>query len=313
MTQPLPPLPQTPKPVPKYARQPTAGEAITSLLTNNTYTVGEKIGEGAFGIVYACTDVWNNDLAVKVLKPIASYDKVKEAAVEEFQKLVTLRHPFLTFVHDAFEYRDTFYIVTERCYCPLTTLFTVVKDFNGFSWIRPIARCLLQAVQYLHTAGFVHQDIHLGNVFTNFTKDETDAGDPGSINFKLGDLGVAKAIAEVSVQNTRAQWILPPEVLNPTDFGPLDNRLDIYHVGLLFLQLTQGKVLEFTKDEVLAGKPRALALTLPAPYAAALEKALRRHVQFRTATAMELWRDLNSPPPTASPAPSAPSPQSGAV
>jgi hypothetical protein len=27
----------------------------------------------------------------------------------------------------------------------------------------------------------------------------------------------------------------------------------------------------------------------------ALEKALRRHVMFRTETAIELWRDLNSP------------------
>ncbi len=27
-----------------------------------------------------------------------------------------------------------------------------------------------------------------------------------------------------------------------------------------------------------------------------LEKTLRRHVIYRTATAMELWRDLNAPP-----------------
>jgi hypothetical protein len=39
-----------------------------------------------------------------------------------------------------------------------------------------------------------------------------------------------------------------------------------------------------------------MAQELPAPYNFALEKALRRHVMFRTETAMELWRDLNSPP-----------------
>src|SRR5580700_1893305 len=52
----------------------------------------------------------------------------------------------------------------------------------------------------------------------------------------------------------------------------------------------------FTGDEIIAGKPRQLALQLPAPYNFALEKALRRHVASRTANAMELWRDLNSPP-----------------
>ena len=38
-----------------------------------------------------------------------------------------------------------------------------------------------------------------------------------------------------------------------------------------------------------------MAFELPSPYNFALEKALRRHVEYRTANAMELWRDLNSP------------------
>jgi hypothetical protein len=40
---------------------------------------------------------------------------------------------------------------------------------------------------------------------------------------------------------------------------------------------------------------REMALTLPSPLNFALEKALRRHVEFRTATVMELWRDLHAP------------------
>ena len=49
-----------------------------------------------------------------------------------------------------------------------------------------------------------------------------------------------------------------------------------------------------TKEETLAGVPRQMALQLKPPYNFALEKSLRRHVQHRTATASELWRDLNS-------------------
>jgi hypothetical protein len=55
-----------------------------------------------------------------------------------------------------------------------------------------------------------------------------------------------------------------------------------------------GAELKFSNDEILAGKPRQLALQLPPPYNFALEKALRRHVAARTASAMELWRDLSS-------------------
>lgn len=279
----------------KSAVQPTIGEAITSLATNNTYTIGEKIGEGNFGIVYECADVWNNSLAVKVLKPKGTYEKVKASAEAEFLKLLQLRHPYVTFVYDAFEFRDTFYIITEKCHGPISILFDL-EPFDGMVWLMPLAKHLLQAINYLHLNNYVHQDIHEGNVFAAFVKDEMVTSKDAVLQFKLGDLGVSKLITEVDLENTRAQWMLPPEVLDPSEFGPIDSRIDIYHVGLLFLQIAYSKRIEFTKEEILSGKPRELALQLDPPYNFALEKTLRRHVEYRTANAMELWRDLNSPP-----------------
>jgi eukaryotic-like serine/threonine-protein kinase len=205
-----------------------------------------------------------------------------------------LRHPHVTYIYDAFECLETFYIITERCYRPLTHLFEL-EGYHGLGWIKPIARCLLQAVYFLHTNGYAHQDIHLGNVFTAFAKDELSEDEIGSIHFKLGDLGVAKLLSEIDATNTRAQWMLSPEVLDSAEFGPIDHRSDIYHCGLLFLNIASGSELQFTAEDILAGKPRELALQLPPPYNFALEKALRRRVPFRSASAMELWRDLNSP------------------
>ncbi|MBX3134555.1 MAG: protein kinase [Gemmatimonadaceae bacterium] len=273
---------------------PEPGEVITSLATGNTFVMGEQLGEGHFGVAYACTDVWDNQLAAKVLKPVGSYEEVRAKAEAEFQKLLFLRHPFITFVYDAFEYRDTFYIVTERCEEPVSSLFSL-PDYLVGDWGRPVARCILQAVAHVHGAGLVHQDIHLGNVFTSYAYDEVAPDEYQAIQFKLADLGVAKVAGDLRVENTRAQWMLPPEVLDPDEFGPIDYRVDIYHLGLLFLQLALGKELSFTVEEVLAGAPRALALTLPAPYNFALEKALRRHAVYRTASSLEMWRDLNSP------------------
>jgi serine/threonine-protein kinase len=257
--------------------------------------MGESIGEGSFGLVFACFDGWGNDLAAKVLKPTRSYDELRAAALGELQRLLVLRHPHITYVYDAFEYRDTFYIITERCYCPLTQLFKL-PDFNGQLWIIPIARCLLQAVQYLHVNQYAHQDIHPGNVFAAFSRDEIQPSEPGSIHFKLGDLGVSKVFGELDAANTLADWIKPPEAIDPGEYGPLDRRIDIYHLGLLFLQLAYSKEIRFSREEILAGRPREMALELPPPLNFALEKALRRHAAFRTGTAEELWRDLHSPP-----------------
>jgi hypothetical protein len=65
---------------------------------------------------------------------------------------------------------------------------------------------------------------------------------------------------------------------------------------MLFLQFAYSKELRFSREEILAGVPREMALRLPPPLNFALEKALRRHAAFRTASAAELWRDLYSPP-----------------
>jgi eukaryotic-like serine/threonine-protein kinase len=288
----------------KQVVNPAPGEMITSSFTGNTYTIGSPIGEGHFGVVFACTDVWQNELAAKVLKPTGTYEHVKTRAEAEFTKLLQVRNPFITFVFDAFEYRDTFYIITERCYCPVSHLFSL-DNFNGILWVKAISRCLLQAVHYLHLNGFVHQDIHLGNVFAALVKDEMapDLG-PGALSFKLADLGIAKLFGELQTANTRAAWMIPPEVHNPKEFGPIDHRIDLYHVGLLLLQIASGKELRFSEQEILDGFPRKKTLALPAPLNFALEKTLRRHVLFRTANAMELWRDLNAPPTLPDPPPS---------
>jgi len=283
----------------KICIQPTAGEVITSLRTGVSYTIGAKLGEGHFGIVYACTDGWENELAVKVLKPIGSYEKVKASAEAEFLKLLAFRHPNITYIFDAFEFRDTFYIITERCAGPVGTVLGL-PNFNAAALVMPIARCLLQGLHFLHTNGIVHQDIHAGNVFASVVKDELQRPSD-TLHFKLGDLGIAKLLSEVGVHNTRALWMQPPEFHNPVEFGPMDHRIDIYHVGLLLLQLALSRPLVFTEADILAGKPREAALALPPPLNFALEKALRRHAAVRTPSAMELWRDLHSMAGTAQP------------
>jgi serine/threonine protein kinase len=279
--------------LPKMLR-PEPGSQITSLITGNTYTFQSKLGEGFFSEVYACTDVWNNELAVKILKPRLPVERMREAAAREFTMLLTVRNPYVTHTFDAFEFQSNFFIVTERCLSTVDSLFDL-QNFNGMLWFMPIARCLLQAVHSLRVMRIAHQDIHLGNVMNFTQKDEMLTDRQAIWRFKLCDLGVARLLTDLAATELRKRSITPPEVLNPIIYGPLDHRIDIYHTGLVLLQLARSERLEFTQDEILAGKPRQLALELAPPYSLAIEKALRRRAQFRTATALELWRDIHSP------------------
>ena len=273
---------------------PAPGEGI--VFREVTYFIGPEIGKGSFGIVHECKDSWGNELAAKVLLPRQQpYDVIRENWTKEFEALVTFRHPFVTHIFAAFEYRDTFYLITERCHDTVTNLFTI-ENYNGFTWIMPIARCVLQAVHFLHGAGVVHKDLHPGNVFTSIIKDEIIPDKYNAMRFKVGDLGISKIIENIDAMNTLlAEWMLPPEAIAPAEFGKLDHRVDIYHCGLLFLQVLQGHTLNLTREQVLDGVPRQMAESLPPPFNFALAKALRRHVIYRTGSAMEFWRDLQHP------------------
>jgi serine/threonine protein kinase len=272
---------------------PTPGESIAAKHSNTTYTFGQLIGEGHFAFVYACKDEWNNDLAAKVLKPLGSHAEVSKSGSEEIQKLLAVRHPNITYLYDAFECRDTFYLITERCHQSLHDLFK--QRAIGVHSLLPVARCLLQAVDFIHRTGFVHQDIHVGNVFLTFARDAQGKKTlfaPRS--FKLGDLGVAKLIGQAATAQTRG-WLLPPELIDSATYGPADHRIDIFHIGLLLLQLAISQQRQFTPEEILNGVPGQIALRLQPPFNTALEKAVRRHVLHRTGTAKQLWGDLNIP------------------
>lgn len=271
---------------------PDHGTSIISEATGTTYTIGDLIDEGSFGFVYQAEDIWGNKLAAKILKPRGTYEEIKGAAFQEFTKLLQLRHPNVTHVHDAFEYRHTFYLVTERCTATLSALFDL-EDLDGMQWVHPLARCLLQAVHFLHTCGYVHQDIHFGNIFAQVHRNEMNPEEGKSVTFKLADFGITKVFEQVDAANTMLNpGMLPPEYLEPA-FGVMDHRIDIYHCGLLFLQLLCGKQLKFTNEEILSGLPRQLAEKLPDPYGRALAAALRRHVDARTSTAIDFWHNLN--------------------
>jgi serine/threonine protein kinase len=155
------------------------------VVTGNTYIFRSPIGEGHFGVVVACTDVWDNQLVAKVLKPHQdSADGLEARAVEELQKLVRVRHPNVTHIFDAFEFQGAYCLISERCDLTLADLMTE-PWFNGRIWIQAVARWLLQAAHFVHVQQLVHCDIHAGNVMGRRIKDELTPN-RAATTFKLG-------------------------------------------------------------------------------------------------------------------------------
>jgi serine/threonine protein kinase len=198
---------------------------------SNRYLIGEALGRGSYGATYACTDQWSNSLVVKVLIPNQqTYEQVRLNWHREITSLLTLRHPNITYVYDAFELSHTFHIVMERCGGSVTTLFSL-PDYDGDDWLLPIARCMLQAIGYMHDHGYVHKDIHLRNLFWTYLRNELMPHYSQSVTFKIGDLGVSRLEGEIRHFRPTIPWMVAPEVLDEGRFGPAGKPTDIYHAG----------------------------------------------------------------------------------
>lgn len=275
-----------------HIRWPKPGDTITCR-DGNAYHIGDKIGEGNYSIVYAAVDDWDNELAAKILKPGGQvFDAVMASFEKEKESLLRFRHPAVTHIYNAFSCENLFYLITERCAYTIKDLIRQ-GDFNGIGWIKPMARSILQAVGEIHKLGYVHRDIHLGNVFTSILRNvyAPDSGD-SVIRFKLGDFGISRLAKDISPAGTMADWLRPPEVLQPKNFGPLDLRVDIYHVGLLFLQMLYKSELTFSTQEVCEGKPKKMALEYNCVYSRVLAKALEPQPNDRYTSAISFWYDI---------------------
>ena len=296
MTDTAPPAPDWLKvPPTKVFTPPVAGEQIESRRCR--YSIGQKIAEGAFGAIFEAWDEWNNRLVAKVPVPHERpYPDVRAEWIDELTKLVHLRHPNITFVHDAFEYRDTFYIIIERCFATLNDLILRVRSspvLVGSLWIPFVARGLLQGVDYIHRSGYVHKDLHAGNVFLAQILDEMNQDRAPTLTVKIGDLGISRVESDIRIFGTIiAGWMQPPEFLDPIEFGSIDRRVDIYHSALLLLSLLTETPLSFTQEEISNGTPRQTAERSRSRYSAAIAKALRRHVAYRTPSALEFWKEI---------------------
>src|ERR1700680_928903 len=102
--------------------------------------------------------------------------------------------------------------------------------FQGFRWQSVAgANCTMRAprARFHARQWFRTSDLHLRNVLVAWAKSELVRDGPGSITFKVADLGLAKLAHEMDAQNTvLADWIRAPEAHDVAEYGPMDTRMD---------------------------------------------------------------------------------------
>jgi Tol biopolymer transport system component len=149
------------------------------------YRLVETIGQGGMGVVWKAADTTlDRDVAVKILPDALAADPDRLARFErEAKVLASLNHPNVATVHGFHEAEGVRFLVMELV--PGETLEERLKrGAMPPDEALPIARKIVDGIEYAHERGIVHRDLKPANV-----KLTADGG------VKVLDFGLAKALA----------------------------------------------------------------------------------------------------------------------
>lgn len=190
------------------------------------YTLTELVGTGGMASVWTARDSrLDRTVAVKVISDNLALDPAFVQRFEREARLAAgLAHPHVVAVHDYGSHGDRPYLVMEHV--TGGTLADRLREGRG-GWVAPaLARELLDALGYIHTAGILHRDLKPANVLI---------GSDGRA--RLTDFGIAHLVDGTRLTSTGlvmgTQRYVAPEVLKGL---PTSARSDLYSCGVLLAE-----------------------------------------------------------------------------
>lgn len=197
------------------------------------YRIEGILGEGAMGIVYAGHDPdIDRQVAIKTVHKHL-IDESGGDWLERFAREARaggrVLHPNLVTIFDYLEQDNVPYLVMERVRS--TTLEDRLDGAQDLDLgeVHAIMAQILDGLSCIHLAGIVHRDLKPANVMI------TENG-----TVKLTDFGIARI---TSMDKTGAGMVGTPSYMAPEQFsgGDVDERADIYAVGVLLYELITGE------------------------------------------------------------------------
>jgi serine/threonine-protein kinase len=218
--------------------------------TIGKYRVTGQLGRGATGIVYRAVDATlDREVAIKVLNPdLASPDIIKRFRVEA-TTLARLNHPDIATIYELLPSGDDLLMVMELVRGQ--TLDRLLERHGPMSpeLAAPIIDRILSALEHAHRAGIVHRDMKPANVMV------TIAG-----GVKIMDFGIARVRGAEHMTIDGLMMGTPAYMAPEQGLGEeVDERTDIYSVGVVFYRLLSGSVQGRLADRHAAAESRGRA------------------------------------------------------
>lgn len=262
-----------------------AGETHSQLILGGHYTLTEKLGEGATGVVFLAVDtLLMRKVAVKVLR--SSGDPLARARLlREAQHLALLNHPNVLQVHEVGEHLGEIYIVMEYVEgAPLDVW--LAKNRPSFRELLALLLDVGRGLAAAHAVGVIHRDVKPANILIG--KDgRARIGDfglawlDGSLEAETSETARPGARTQVSTQSQNGAGT--PAYMSPEQIrrDELDARSDLFSFCVVVWEAVfksrphAASSIEALHEEILGGQVVAPA-TRPSGVPARLEAILRR-------------------------------------
>ena len=205
-----------------------ATRKLTADRTIGKYRITDIIGRGGFSIVYkGYHEDLNQAVAVKMLNhDMALNPEFLANFRQEAQTIARLNSDNIIKVYDIEERFRTIFIIMELL--EGMTLRQVLEDRDRLSEKEAVAILLKigNGLKYAHSQGLVHQDIKPGNIFVL---------PKGGV--KILDFGLACPCGTETFMSGTPGYMSPEQV----ECLPVDERADIYALGLIAYEMLIGK------------------------------------------------------------------------
>jgi len=263
-------------------------------LLANRYEIVSLLGEGGMGAVYKARDVeLSRMVALKVIRPdLARNRAVLDRFKQELILATQVTHRNVVRIYDLGEAEGIKFITME--YVEGEDLAAIIgkrTKLNPREAVTIIEQ-MCRALEAAHSVGVIHRDLKPQNVMW-----ETGTG-----RILVMDFGLAKTLEGDRMTQTGAmvgtmEYMSPEQALA----GNLDQRSDIFSLGLIFYELLTGQT-PFRADSALASlikrtQERVVPVseldnTVPPELSQIVSRCLERDLSLRYQSASELLADL---------------------
>ena len=203
------------------------------------YVVVERLGHGGMGEVFLARDTrLQRKVALKYLR--ADVDTVDAHAVllREARALAKINHPNIAAIHDVIEDGGRAFIVME--YVEGESLAAkVIRERVPIDAVIAIGRQIAAGLGAAHAAGVIHRDLKPSNVQL------TPSGVVKILDFGIAKITISIASAQSSAGGNTSDIGAragTPAYMSPEQklARPVDERSDIYSLGLVLLEMAAG-------------------------------------------------------------------------